>query len=698
MIRRMGDRMKLQNKILIVDDSALNRSLLADMLRDEYDVLEAENGVKAIKLLEFHQFEISLILLDIVMPEMDGFEVLAMMNKNKWIGRIPVIIISAETTAAYIDAAYDLGATEYVTRPFDPKTIRRRVSNTIMLYSKQRFLENAVTEQVLEKEKSNLIMVEVFSHIVEFRNGESGMHVLNIRTITEMLLRQLCALHAQYRYLQSKILLIANASSLHDIGKISIDAQIINKPGKLTYKEYEKIKAHSSIGASMLERTRYYPNEEIVRIARDICQWHHERYDGNGYPDGLAGDKIPIEAQVVSLADVYDALTHKRVYKEAYSHQKAFELIFSGQCGAFNPLLLQCMKDIGPLLEKELTLRSLGYVTKEEVREITRSILRSGGATNRTLALLEQGRIKYQFIAEMSKEILFEYTSQTDVLTLSEEGALQLGLPEIIVNLKEDRLFQQVMKAEDYQDLRNKLCCAPPSNPTVTENYCLCVEGQWRWYKIIARPLWLGNHTNTVTGAIGKCTDIHAEITELELLKKTAHIDDLTGLYRRNFACKKIQEALGKEHSANKKYALMLFDLDFFKSANDRYGHLFGDQVLREAAHKVQKSVRNSDIVARIGGDEFLIFVEYQADISPVAERIFQSIGGMYQDFQICVSMGVAIAPIHAAEYEMLFHCADQALYAAKQKGRNCYCIYDDSMDSLLSALSVEAPYEETMK
>ena len=181
--------MKLQNKVLIVDDSELNRSLLADMLRDEYEVLEAENGLQAVKLLEFYQFEISLILLDIIMPEMDGFEVLAMMSKNKWIERIPVIIISAETTAAYIDTAYDLGATEYVNRPFDPKTIRRRVSNTIMLYSKQKFLENAVTEQVLEKEKSNLIMVEVLSHIVEFRNGESGMHVLNIRTITEMLLK-----------------------------------------------------------------------------------------------------------------------------------------------------------------------------------------------------------------------------------------------------------------------------------------------------------------------------------------------------------------------------------------------------------------------------------------------------------------------------------------------------------------------------
>ena len=189
--------MKCQNKVLIVDDSELNRSLLADMLCNEYEILEAENGLQAIRILEFYQFEISLILLDIVMPEMDGLEVLALMNKNKWIEQIPVIIISAETAATYIDTAYDLGATEYVSRPFDPKTIRRRVSNTIMLYSKQKFLENAVTEQVVEKERNNLIMVEVLSHIVEFRNGESGIHVFNIRTITEMLLKKLCELNDQ---------------------------------------------------------------------------------------------------------------------------------------------------------------------------------------------------------------------------------------------------------------------------------------------------------------------------------------------------------------------------------------------------------------------------------------------------------------------------------------------------------------------
>lgn len=412
--------MKLRNKILIVDDSELNRSLLADMLCDEYEIMEAENGLEALKLMERHHFELSLFLLDIVMPEMDGFEVLAMMNKNEWIERIPVIIISSE--------------------------------------------------QVLEKEKSNLIMVEVLSHIVEFRNGESGMHVLTIRTITEMLLKQLCIRHAEYSYLQSEILLIANVSALHDIGKISIDEKILNKPARLTPEEYEIMKNHSLIGVDMLERMRHYPGDELVRNARDICRWHHERYDGKGYPDGLVGDEIPIEAQVVSLADVYDAMTHARVYKEAYPHKEALEMIFSGHCGAFNPLLLECLRDISPALQKEL--------------------------------------------------------------------------------------------------------------------------------------------------------------------------------------------------------------------------------MLEEVARRLKHSVRNSDIVARMGGDEFLVFVEYTNEISPVVERVFRSLGGTYRGFASNASMGVALFPVHAMEYSDLFQSADQALYAAKHKGRNCYCMYDDSMDNFLSVLSEEISYE----
>ncbi|MBS6642457.1 MAG: response regulator, partial [Clostridiaceae bacterium] len=361
-----------KQKILIVDDTEFNRALLTDMLMQEYEILEAVDGLDAITVINKHSEEISLILLDIVMPRMDGFEVLAIMNKSGLINSIPVITISSETSSVNIDRAYDLGVTDYIARPFDGRTVQRRVKNTLLLYTKQKQLESLVTEQILEKEKTNLLMVEILSNIVEFRNGESGLHVLHIQMITELLLRRMVQITDQYRLTASQISLISNAAALHDVGKISISEDILNKPGKLTEEEFETMKQHTVIGAQIIESTPYGRQEELVLIARDICRWHHERYDGGGYPDHLKGDEIPISAQVVSLADAYDALTSVRVYKPAYSHEKAIKMILRGECGIFNPILIQCLLDIGERMREKLQINSQGDVTKTEMHQFVR--------------------------------------------------------------------------------------------------------------------------------------------------------------------------------------------------------------------------------------------------------------------------------------------------------------------------------------
>ncbi len=659
-----------------------------DILGKQYDVLEAETGLQAISLIERNHHELSLVLLDVVLPEADGFEVLSIMNENGWIKEIPVIITSAEASPSYIDKAYDLGALECINRPFDPRTVQHRVSNIIMLFSKQKHLENMVAEQMLEKEKDGHIMTAVLSHIVEFRNGESGMHVLDIRLITSMLLRRLCAVSDRYRHMQAKIPLIANASALHDIGKIAIDEKILNKPGKLTDDEYEAMKLHSAAGADMLEKTRYYPDEEIVRIARNICRWHHERYDGKGYPDGLVGDETPIEVQVVAIADAYDALTHERVYKKAYSHETAMRMIAGGQCGAFNPLLLRCLADIGDDLQKELKNHSLGSSSKAEVRDLMHGLLQSESASNRTLALLEQERAKYQFFATMSREIHFEYTFGTDMLTLSEWGTAQLDIPEVSIYWVENDRHHDLIGEGDYLNLREEIFSAPRSDPTVVKSYRVNIHGQWRWHKIFARPIWSEREGGKILGIIGKCIDIHDGITEMDSLKQMAAVDELTGLYRRESARRKIIEILDQAKGSDKRFALMLFDLDYFKDANDRYGHMFGDRVLRAVARRVQKAVCDSGVVARVGGDEFMMFFEYEEDIVSIADRVFGDLGGRYDEFETTVSMGIALAPSNAAEYDNLFDCADRALSAAKRKGRNGYCFYDESMAGLFSVLS----------
>ena len=256
--------------ILIVDDVELNRAILSELFHSSYRIFEAANGRQALEVLREHRDEIAVVLLDIVMPEMDGFEVLASMNGAGLLERLPVIMISAETSSAYIDHAYELGAAEYISRPFDEQTVKRRVKNTITLYSKQKTLENLVTEQILEKEKSNLVMIEILSHIVEFRNGESGLHVLHIRTITEVLLRQLSSVCGQYDLTPARIALITNASSLHDIGKIGISVDILNKPDALTEKEYEIMHRHTVIGEEILKKITKYKDEPLVKTAIEI--------------------------------------------------------------------------------------------------------------------------------------------------------------------------------------------------------------------------------------------------------------------------------------------------------------------------------------------------------------------------------------------------------------------------------------------
>ena len=350
----------LQNKsqILLVDDSAMSRMILKEILGGDYSILEAENGQECLEKMQAEAGNIALVLLDINMPVMDGFEVLKAMNVNHTIEDIPVIMISSDDSDAAIRRSYELGASDYVTRPFDARIVYRRVTNTIKLYAKQRRLVQMVSDQIRARENNTDMLVGVLSHIVEFRNGESGAHVRHIRIITELLLHRLLEISSQYPITAEQQDNIPLASALHDIGKIGIDEKILNKPGRLTPEEFEVVKTHSMLGAEMLHQLEDFNEQPLLQTAYEITRWHHERWDGRGYPDGLKGDEIPISAQLVALADVYDALTSERCYKKAFSHEKAVQMILNGECGAFNPLLLQCLTDVQTDLNVQLQQRT----------------------------------------------------------------------------------------------------------------------------------------------------------------------------------------------------------------------------------------------------------------------------------------------------------------------------------------------------
>ena len=344
-IARLEKEQVLQ-QILIVDDSDMNRAMLREILKDNYSILEAGNGVECLSCVEHMGSSLSLILLDLNMPEMDGFEVLAELSRLGYMDDIPVIIISGTDSTADICRAYDLGATDYIHRPFNTQVIYRRVSNTITLMAKQRRMAELVNRQIDRATKQQELMVDFLSRIIGYRSGESNPHFANISTLSALLLQALQKRKNHYGLTERDCQLIATAAVFHDVGKIGIPESILLKPGKLTAKEFEVMKTHTLIGDNLIKSLEIYHDEPLLQMAAQICRWHHERYDGGGYPDGLKGEEIPICAQVVSIADVYDALTSARPYKPAFSSEKAIQMILNGECGVFNPVLVDCLLEV----------------------------------------------------------------------------------------------------------------------------------------------------------------------------------------------------------------------------------------------------------------------------------------------------------------------------------------------------------------
>ena len=498
--------MSEKEKILIADDSAMNRAILTEMLGDGYEILEAENGRQAVSIMQTN-VDIDLLLLDIMMPEMDGFDVLAMMNKYHWIDDIPVIMISAENASSYVERAYDLGATDYISRPFDMAIVRRRVINTLMLYAKQKRLVRLVAEQVYEKEKSNSTMINILSHIVEFRNGESGLHVLHIQTATDILLRTLVRKTDKYNLSAADISLISTASALHDIGKINIPASILNKPGKLTKEEFDTMKTHTTTGAEILDKLPFQQESPLVKTAYAICRWHHERWDGRGYPDGLKGEDIPIAAQVVAMADVYDALTSERCYKKAFGHDKAMEMILNGECGQFNPLLLECLTDAGARLHAELSLASSGGSRRNylaEAQHISEVLLHEKSLPGqdhilRTLSVL---RTKANFFAENARCVQFDYNEATGLVRFSPWAVEHMQVPEEL-HLP-DEADQSGFAIADIDRIRTALRATTVDRPHAELSMLLPIDGELRWHHVSLCALWSDEIPPLYIGAVGQ--------------------------------------------------------------------------------------------------------------------------------------------------------------------------------------------------
>lgn len=534
-------------KILIVDDSEMNREILTDMLGGEYEILEACNGKEAITILNKRNTEISLVLLDMVMPEMNGIEVLDVMRKNSWLTDTPVIMISAENSAEVIHKAYELGVTEFISRPFDDLIVRKRCQNVINLYAKQRKLMGLFADQFYEREKESKMMIDILAHIVEFRNNECGMHVVNVQTYTNILAEAMSEKTDKYGLTTEKIALITKTAALHDVGKICIPDEVLNKPGRLTDEEFAIMKSHSAVGSEMLNDLPFHKNEPLVKMAYAVARWHHERWDGRGYPDRLVGDDIPIEAQLVSLADVYDALTAERCYKKAFSHATALEMITKGECGSFNPLLIECLNERA---EQMRLVKEGGADLNAEydVREFAKELLKSDAlySSDRLLHLLEYEKMKSRFFEGITGGCSFEYNAESKMLTISENAAKVLGVEETIIDPVHSEQLIGVFGQEKLRELSAKFRSLPPENPITQFNFHE-VDGEpklfritdssetniqtpantkYTTYKLVCRATFTIAEPQRYTGVIGKLVPLESEYG----IMKGANIGDLKGV------------------------------------------------------------------------------------------------------------------------------------------------------------------------
>lgn len=502
--------MSLKEKILIADDSEMNQMLLEEILSDKYEYVMAKDGTEAVDILEKNE-DIDLVMLDINMPKIDGFGVLEIMNLRHWISEVPVIIISSESDVDFIRRGYDLGASDYISRPFDLTVVRRRVENTLMLYARQKRLVRLVEEQVYEREKTNNTMINILSHVIEYRNNESGQHILHVRMMTDILLRRLIEITDKYPLTETDISMIASVSALHDIGKISIPKAILNKPGKLDPEEWEIMKSHAAIGDSMLYDIGMQQSETLMNLAHEICRWHHERWDGRGYPDGLKGDEIPISAQVVAMADVYDALTSERCYKKSFDHATAIKMITNGECGAFNPLLIQCLLDVQDQLFENIHTDPRRFDYRQEAKRLSDEMLEQKELMpdNRAHSLLIFEQKKAEFFAEQCGGIQFEFDHWTNTVHLKDWNAP--------VDQREKSMYLtewndvSLLSEKDWIALREKLKATTPERPEVKMIVQILVNGEYRWQRLTVKSLWTTKYKN-YAGVLGHFEDIQDEM------------------------------------------------------------------------------------------------------------------------------------------------------------------------------------------
>lgn len=497
-----------KSNIIVADSVEDVRNHIVGLLKNDHNVIDTRDGEEVVNLLHEESNLIDLLIIGSEIDKIDGFELLEIINRNDWIKNFPVVVIVKNNNNNELDRAFDLGATDFIASPFYKNTVLKRVANSIALFKEKKRIINIVEGEVFEREKNNNKLIEIFGHIVEFCNKDSGMHIFHMQAMTRVILKHINELTDKYYLTDSDIMTMSTAAALHDIGKINISKEILNKPGKLTDDEFEQVKMHTIIGADMIKGLRQYDDgpKSLVAIAYNICRYHHERYDGGGYPDGLVGGEIPLCAQAVAVAEVYDALVSKRCYKPAYSHEKAVSMILNGECGAFSPLMMQCLYEVKDEL-RAIFLDSDNYMPNKKKINID---LDSDNTQLSTITADISADIwkKISFFTSDINEIQFVYDAAKRNVNINPWGSDYLKTNGFISdpNLKEQSFLGKSMISK----LRHMLLSTTPQKPNIRIDFEKKINDKTHKLRIIAKSLWSEDGAENYIGAMGRIYDINS--------------------------------------------------------------------------------------------------------------------------------------------------------------------------------------------
>ncbi len=664
--------------LLIVDDVEHNRAILRDMFRERFDSLEAGDAPEALNLFERNKERIALVFLDINLPGTDGFQMLREMHARGYLPGVPVMMIASGLSPEKAAAALRLGVSDFVEQPFNAEIVKRRALRLAECERERVSVEALVEARTHEIRRANRYAIEALSTIVEFRSGETAQHTRRISLATRFLCQALSKHYVDYNLTDTMIDDIVCASALHDVGMIAVPESILNKPGRLSDEEFEIMKRHTLYGAQVIERISATGGERFFAYCRDICLGHHERWDGNGYPGGIAGDEIPIWAQIVALADVYEALTSERVYKPPFTHEQALGMIEAGDCGAFSPKLLATLNLIEARLKSALDeMAQYGDSAQGDVPDEPAEQL-----SPRALKLLEHEREQYKTYASLSGEVLIDFDCEKDALTFSGRFSDHFDGETVVEAALRGEGVSRYLYPGDRETLESAIRAASAEAPTIKIDLRLLTKRGWyEWYEAVIRTLWSVETPYRCTRALGKLTNIDQAVRETCRLREQATRDVLTGLLNRVETERCIKQRLmeGDEVAG----ALLYIDIDDFKEINDSRGHGYGDDVLRKIGQAVHANIRETDIAGRIGGDEFVVYLDRVRSDEGIIGNVERLISVMRQGFSIrsermpvSVSVGVARFPQDGSRYETLLEKADQAMYSAKYSGKGSYVFY----------------------